>query len=69
MRNAARNECGFGSSYRHLVERVLAVHEARFQTVPGGLSETEQMELERFLVRLEKHLDDLLVQSRSTGAG
>jgi DNA-binding MarR family transcriptional regulator len=44
---------------RRLVERVLDVHGARIQDLMGGLSATEQAVLERLLVQLERHLEEL----------
>ena len=47
---------------RHLVERVLAVHQKQIDAVLGGLSAAEQAEFHRLLVQMERHLEGLLVR-------
>lgn len=57
------------ASGRDLVERVLAIHAGQMSKVLGGLSATEQGELERLLKRLGLHLEGLLAGSGMEDAG
>ena len=45
---------------RHLVRRVLTVHERQIETVLGGLAANEQAALLHYLARLGRHLEHLL---------
>jgi DNA-binding MarR family transcriptional regulator len=47
---------------RQIVEQVLAVHGTKMESVLGGLSEAEQVQLHRLLSRLGQHLEGLLLQ-------
>jgi DNA-binding MarR family transcriptional regulator len=45
---------------RHLVERILAVHDRQIDKVLGGLDADERAELQRLLAQLGRHLEGLL---------
>jgi hypothetical protein len=50
------------SGGRHLVERILAVHDHQVNKVLGGLSAEEQSQLRRLLATWGRHLEGLLEQ-------
>ena len=53
---------------RRIVEQVLAGHHEQIDRVMGGLSEDEQVELNRLLERLSEHLDGLIDQPAAATA-
>jgi MarR family transcriptional regulator for hemolysin len=59
-------QVGLTDAGRDLVERILEVHEQQMQAVLAGLSQAEQDELHRLLVRWRKHLEGVV--ARGVGA-
>ena len=53
------------SGGRHLVERILAVHDDQVSKVLGGLSPEEQSQLRRLLATWGRHLEGLLEQENA----
>jgi len=54
---------------RQLLERVLALHADQIDLVLGGLNPDEQVELERLLVGLKRHLEGLVSRGITAGSG
>jgi DNA-binding MarR family transcriptional regulator len=55
-------QVGLTDAGRHLVERILEVHEQQMQAVLAGLSQAEQDELHRLLVLWRKHLEGVVAR-------
>jgi DNA-binding MarR family transcriptional regulator len=62
-------QVGLTDRGRALVERVLTVHGAQIDTVMGGLESDEVVELERLLLRMRQHLEEVLAQRHAANIG